>query len=112
MYSARSLLSLVLFYSICITQYADDRFSDKIVYIDHVIRKCEPKYRIFKTYVSLFKVIRVKIRDSLVDDIEEIYMDDGQECSLSTVASYRNKTLVIGTGFKQTIVCNVKYLTK
>ncbi|XP_053395644.1 uncharacterized protein LOC123523548 [Mercenaria mercenaria] len=57
------------------------------------------------------QVIRVKIRDHTVDDVEEIYRDDGQECSGSTVASYQRKKLVIGTVFQQTVVCDVKYLT-
>ncbi|XP_060580723.1 serum paraoxonase/arylesterase 2-like [Ruditapes philippinarum] len=79
---------------------------------------CHPTTWMIVDFLNIFgvtppsQVIRVKIRDSLVDDVEEIYMDDGTECSGSTVASYQKDKLIIGTVYKQTVVCNVKYLTK
>ncbi|XP_053392454.1 serum paraoxonase/arylesterase 2-like [Mercenaria mercenaria] len=57
------------------------------------------------------QVIRVKMRNHTVSSIEEIYMDDGNECTASTVAVFAYGKLVIGTLFKQTVVCDIKYLS-
>lgn len=44
--------------------------------------------------------------------MEIIYQDDGTECAGSTAASYASGKVVIGTVREQTVVCDVKYLTK
>ncbi|KAL4236462.1 hypothetical protein ACF0H5_004848 [Mactra antiquata] len=57
------------------------------------------------------QVLRVKIRDQAVADVEEIYTDDGQECSLATTGAYAYGKLVIGTVSSQTVVCDVNFLS-
>ncbi|XP_052776582.1 serum paraoxonase/arylesterase 2-like isoform X3 [Mya arenaria] len=58
------------------------------------------------------QVLRIKIRDGVMTSLEEIYADDGDELNASTVAAYGAGKLVIGSLFTQTVVCDVKYLTK
>lgn len=57
------------------------------------------------------QVIRVKMQDNTVADIEVIYQDDGTECTGSTSATYAAGKVIIGTIRKQAVVCDVKYLT-
>ncbi|WAR23856.1 PON1-like protein, partial [Mya arenaria] len=58
------------------------------------------------------QVLRIKIRDGVMTSLEEIYADDGDELMASTVAAYGAGKLVIGSVFKQTVVCDVNYLTE
>lgn len=58
------------------------------------------------------QVIRVKIHDHAISDIEEIYADDGHECTGTTSAAYADGKLVIGTLHDQTVLCDVNYLSK
>ncbi|XP_045159588.2 serum paraoxonase/arylesterase 1-like [Mercenaria mercenaria] len=77
---------------------------------------CHPiAYKIIDSVLNLFgfaypsQVLRFKMRDNMVSEIEEIYADDGSELKASTAATYANGKLVIGTVRDQTVVCDVKY---
>lgn len=79
---------------------------------------CHPVgYRIFD-YIAGFlgltlpsQVLRFKMRDYMVSEVEEIYADDGSELLGSSAAVYVNGTLVVGTVEAQTLVCEVNYLS-
>ncbi|XP_045159584.1 serum paraoxonase/arylesterase 2-like [Mercenaria mercenaria] len=57
------------------------------------------------------QVVRVKMQDNAVSEIEIIYQDDGTNCAGSTAATYAAGKMVVGTVREQTVVCDVKYLT-
>ncbi|XP_053394251.1 serum paraoxonase/arylesterase 1-like isoform X1 [Mercenaria mercenaria] len=57
------------------------------------------------------QVVRVKMQDNAVSEMEVIYQDDGTNCAGSSVATYAAGKLVIGTVLKQAVVCDVNYLT-
>lgn len=58
------------------------------------------------------QVVRVKMQDNAVSDIEVIYQDSGTYSAGSTAASYVAGKLVLGTVREQTVVCDVNYLSK
>ena len=56
----------------------------------------------------------MKIRDGAMAGAEEVFADNGEFCTYSTAATYTGGPggkLVVASVFKQTIVCDVKYLT-
>lgn len=77
---------------------------------------CHPiAYKIVDSVLNFFKftypsqVLRFKMQDNMVSEIEEIYSDDGTQLKASTAATYVNHKLVIGTVRDETMVCDVKY---
>ncbi|KAL4236461.1 hypothetical protein ACF0H5_004847 [Mactra antiquata] len=58
------------------------------------------------------QVLRVKTGNKAWSDVEVIYQDDGTNCAGSTVATYVAGKLIVGTLYKQTLVCEVEYLSK
>ncbi|KAL4236468.1 Serum paraoxonase/lactonase 3 [Mactra antiquata] len=80
---------------------------------------CHPiAYRVLDTVYKVFgytlpsQVLRFKMRDNMVSEIEEIYADDSTNLAGSTVATYVDGKLVIGTAASKTLVCDVKYHSK
>ena len=58
-----------------------------------------------------WQVLKVKMRHNMVSEIIEVYADpDGSEARGSTVATYVNGKVVIGTIEDQTVVCDSKYI--
>ncbi|KAL4235930.1 Serum paraoxonase/arylesterase 2 [Mactra antiquata] len=79
---------------------------------------CHPVlYRVFSFIFNVFdyplpsQVLRYKMEDNFISEIEEIYADDGSELYGSTVGTYAMGKLVIGTVMRQTLVCDVNYLS-
>ncbi|XP_060596918.1 serum paraoxonase/arylesterase 1-like [Ruditapes philippinarum] len=58
------------------------------------------------------QVLRLKMRENTISEIEMIYQNDGTECTSSTVASYTAGKMIIGTVHAQALVCDVGYLSK
>ena len=51
------------------------------------------------------------MRHNMVNEIVEVYADpDGSEARGSTVATYVNGKVIIGTVMDQTVVCDTKYI--
>ena len=51
------------------------------------------------------------MEDNMVSDVIEVYADpDGSEAFGSTVATYADGKVVIGTVTHQTVVCDSKYV--
>ena len=51
------------------------------------------------------------MQQNTVSEIIEVYADpDGSEARGSTVATYVNGKVIIGTVFDQTVVCDAKYI--
>ncbi|XP_060580716.1 serum paraoxonase/arylesterase 1-like [Ruditapes philippinarum] len=75
-------------------------------------------YKITDSVLNFFgfafpsQVLRFKMRDNMVSEIEEMYSDDGSELVASTAATYANGKLVIGTVRDQLMVCDVNYLSE
>ncbi|KAL4236459.1 Serum paraoxonase/arylesterase 2 [Mactra antiquata] len=72
-------------------------------------------YKVIDPTLSLLppgQVIRVKMDNNAVSDIEIIYQDDGTNCAGSTAATYVAGKMIVGTVREQTVVCEVKYLSK
>ena len=59
---------------------------------------------------SLFQVLRLKMKDGGLVHMEEIFADDGRHMSGSSVAAYRNGTVLIGTVTRKAMFCQVAYL--
>ncbi|KAL4235931.1 Serum paraoxonase/arylesterase 1 [Mactra antiquata] len=62
-------------------------------------------------YALPSQVLRYKMKDNFISEIEEIYADDGSELYGSSVGTYAMGKLVIGTVTRQTLVCDVNYLS-
>ena len=56
------------------------------------------------------QVLRVRLRDNKVADIEEVYVNNGSVVTGSSVALYKNNKLFIGTVSAQLVMCDVNYL--
>ena len=53
----------------------------------------------------------MKMRQNMVDEIVEVYADpDGSEAYGSTVATYVDGKVIIGTVQHQLVVCDSKYI--
>jgi hypothetical protein len=63
------------------------------------------------TFLFVFQVVRVKMQDNAVSEMEIIYQDNGDNCAGSTAATYAAGKMIVGTVWEQTVVCNVDYLT-
>lgn len=57
------------------------------------------------------QVIRVKMRENKVSEMETIYQDDGRNIAGSSVATFAAGKIVVGSVTDQAIVCDVNYLT-
>lgn len=65
----------------------------------------------FPSYPHPSQVLKVKMSHNMVSEIIEVYADpDGSEARGSSVATYVNGKVVIGTVFDQTVVCDSKYI--
>ena len=61
--------------------------------------------------VCHFQVLKVKMKHNMPGEIVEVYADpDGSEARGSTVATYANGKVVIGTVEDQLVVCDSKYI--
>ena len=61
-------------------------------------------------YIYL-QVLKVKMRQNMVDEIVEVFADpDGSVTFGSTVATYVDGKLIIGTVSHQLAVCDSKYI--
>lgn len=57
------------------------------------------------------QVLKLKMKHNMVSEIVEVYADpDGSEARGSTVATYVNGKVIIGTVEDQTVVCDSKYI--
>ncbi|XP_045157147.2 serum paraoxonase/arylesterase 1-like [Mercenaria mercenaria] len=78
---------------------------------------CHPVgYRIYDLFnwfkhLAPSQVLRFRMEDNTVSSIEQIYADDGSELQGSTTAAFVGGKLIIGTVVKQTLVCDVNYLS-
>ena len=65
-----------------------------------------------KTYLYChLQVLKVKMKHNMPSEIVEVYADpDGSEARGSTVATYANGKVVIGTVEDQLVVCDSKYI--
>ena len=53
----------------------------------------------------------MKMNQNMVSEVIEVYADpDGSEAFGSTVATYAQEKLIIGTVTHQTVVCDSKYV--
>ncbi|KAL4236463.1 hypothetical protein ACF0H5_004849 [Mactra antiquata] len=57
------------------------------------------------------QVLRVKMVDNAISEVEEILSDDGDFVAGTSAATYVNGELIVGTVFKQALACNVTYLS-
>ncbi|XP_053394247.1 serum paraoxonase/arylesterase 2-like isoform X2 [Mercenaria mercenaria] len=57
------------------------------------------------------QVVRAKMQDNAVSEMEIIYQDDGTNCAGSTAATHAAGKMIVGTVSNQAVVCDVEYLT-
>lgn len=58
------------------------------------------------------QVLRIKMTDNAVSEIEEIYHDDGNVLSGTSVATYVSGKVLIGTVSQRLAICDVSYLSR
>ena len=62
-------------------------------------------------YFQILQVLKVEIKSNMVNQVVEVYADpDGTQAFGSTVATYVDGKLIIGTVTHQTVVCDSKYV--
>ena len=62
-------------------------------------------------YFQILQVLKVEMKSNMVNQVVEVYADpDGTQAFGSTVATYVDGKLVIGTVTHQTVVCDSKYV--
>ncbi|WAR23853.1 PON3-like protein [Mya arenaria] len=81
-------------------------------YVDSAVDNIEVNQETGDLWIGSHPVLRIKLRGGVMTSLEEIYADDGDELTASTVAAYGAGKVFIGSLFTQTVVCDVKYLTK
>ena len=57
-----------------------------------------------------FQVLRLQMKDGEMVDMEEVFSDSGRHLYGSTVAVYRNGSVLIGTVMHKAMICKVAYL--
>ena len=70
-----------------------------------------PTYVCIIFFIFCLQALKVKMRQNMVDEIVEVYADpDGSEAYGSTVATYVDGKVIIGTVQHQLVVCDSKYI--
>ena len=55
-----------------------------------------------------FQILRFKVKDGLIDGVEQLYMNEGSEYSGGSVATIYNKQLLIGAIATEPMICEMK----
>jgi hypothetical protein len=58
----------------------------------------------------VFQVLYTRIVDGLIVDMAEVFVDDGNLISASSVALYAKDKLLIGSVATKTVICDVKFM--
>ncbi|XP_061197023.1 serum paraoxonase/arylesterase 1-like [Saccostrea echinata] len=59
--------------------------------------------------VSPSQVLKIKAENGILEDVIEVYLDDGGELTASSVAAFFKNRLIIGSLASNLLLCDVKY---